>query len=59
MEEANRRVLRPYRKYLPLLPEWWHFRSRMAALDSFLVNYIRYSAGSEQGYWSPLTFKLL
>ena len=41
MEEANRRVLRPYRKYFPLLPEWWHFRSRMAALDNFLVNYIR------------------
>jgi len=43
MEEANSRVLRPYRMYLPLLPEWWRFRSRMAALDSFLKNYFRHA----------------
>jgi len=41
MEEANRRVLRPYRMYLPILPEWWRFHRRMRALNSFLINYFR------------------
>jgi len=40
MEEANARVLRPYRKYLPI-PAWWAFRSRMAALNGYLVGLIR------------------
>ncbi|GFH17720.1 uncharacterized protein HaLaN_14410, partial [Haematococcus lacustris] len=39
MEEANRRVLRPYRMYLPMLPEFWRFRWRMAELNNFLINY--------------------
>lgn len=36
MEEANHRVLRPYRSYLPT-PEWWRFRSNMASLNKYLV----------------------
>lgn len=46
MEEANRRVLRPYRSYLPILPEWWRFRSRMAKLNNFLITYFRCVPGS-------------
>mmetsp|Transcript_26506 Transcript_26506/g.67408 ORF Transcript_26506/g.67408 Transcript_26506/m.67408 type:complete len:518 (-) Transcript_26506:88-1641(-) len=41
MEEANKRVLRPYRMYLPLLPAWWQFRSRMARLNDYLITYFR------------------
>lgn len=41
MEEANQRVLRPYRMYLPLLPAWWQFRSRMTQLNTYLINYFR------------------
>jgi hypothetical protein len=41
MEEANRRVLRPWRMYLPLLPEFWKFRSRMTKLNTFLITYFR------------------
>jgi hypothetical protein len=41
MTEANQRVLRPYRMYLPVLPAWWAFRSRMAKLNEFLINYFR------------------
>lgn len=40
MEEANVRVLRPYRQYLPT-PAWFEFRSRMAKLNKFLVNFFR------------------
>lgn len=40
MEEANVRVLRPYREYLPT-PDWWRFRSRMAKLNSYLINFFR------------------
>lgn len=40
MEEANKRVLRPYRKYLPT-PEWFRFRRRMATLNAFLVGLLR------------------
>lgn len=40
MEEANTRVLRPYRKYLPT-PSWFAFRARMAALNGYLVGLIR------------------
>ena len=41
MTEANQRVLRPYRMYLPLLPAWWQFRARMAKLNDFLITYFR------------------
>ena len=40
MEEANARVLRPYRKYLPT-PAWFAFRSRMAKLNEFLIGFFR------------------
>mmetsp|Transcript_27719 Transcript_27719/g.60701 ORF Transcript_27719/g.60701 Transcript_27719/m.60701 type:complete len:523 (-) Transcript_27719:909-2477(-) len=40
MEEANQRVLRPHRKYLPT-PSWFQFRSRMNKLNDFLINYFR------------------
>ncbi|KAJ9506750.1 hypothetical protein QJQ45_013291 [Haematococcus lacustris] len=62
MEEANRRVLRPYRMYLPMLPEFWRFRWRMAELNNFLINYFR--SGSEaadlvgdRGAGAPQSFK--
>lgn len=42
MTEANTRVLRPYRMYLPILPAWWQFRSRMSKLNDYLINYFRY-----------------
>jgi hypothetical protein len=40
MEEANVRVLRPHRKYLPT-PSWFRFRRNMAALNAYLVGVIR------------------
>ncbi|WIA20786.1 hypothetical protein OEZ85_005147 [Tetradesmus obliquus] len=40
MEEGNKRVLRPHRKYLPS-PAWFAFKWRMARLNSFLTNLIR------------------
>ena len=40
MEEANLRVLRPYRRFLPI-PEWFRFRSRMAKLNAYLINFFR------------------
>jgi hypothetical protein len=40
MEEGNKRVLRPYRKYLPT-PDWFAFKWRMSQLNSFLVQLIR------------------
>ncbi|MEW5302059.1 MAG: hypothetical protein WDW36_004869 [Sanguina aurantia] len=40
MEEANLRVLRPHRKFLPT-PSWFQFRSRMAKLNTFLIGYCR------------------
>lgn len=40
MTEANRRVLRPYRMYLPT-PEWFRFRSRMQQLNTFLIDLFR------------------
>jgi hypothetical protein len=40
MEEGNKRVLRPYRKYLPT-PDWFAFKWRMSKLNSFLINLIR------------------
>lgn len=40
MEEANKRVLLPYRKWLPT-PAWWSFRSQMRALNGYLVGLIR------------------
>lgn len=40
MTEANARVLRPHRKYLPT-PEWFRFRSRMAQLNAYLVGMFR------------------
>jgi hypothetical protein len=40
MEEANTRVLRPHRKYLPT-PSWLKFRSNMAALNAYLKGVVR------------------
>jgi hypothetical protein len=39
MEEANVRVLRPHRKYLPT-PGWFRFRKNMAALNAYLVGVV-------------------
>jgi hypothetical protein len=41
MEEANLRVLRPYRQYLPT-PDWFTFRSCMGKLNAYLINLFRY-----------------
>lgn len=40
MTEGNKRVLRPYRKYVPI-PAWWKFKSNMKALNSYLIGLIR------------------
>lgn len=40
MEEANHRVLRPYRQWLPT-PDWFKFRSRMGQLNAYLINLFR------------------
>eukprot|EP00882_Tetradesmus_deserticola_P024320 GHRQ01026577.1.p1 GENE.GHRQ01026577.1~~GHRQ01026577.1.p1 ORF type:complete len:425 (+),score=136.65 GHRQ01026577.1:555-1829(+) len=40
MEEGNKRVLRPHRKYLPT-PDWFAFKWRMSQLNSFLTSLIR------------------
>jgi len=40
MEEANARVLHPYRKYL-LTPAWFQFHTRMGKLNTFLINFFR------------------
>lgn len=40
MEEGNKRVLRPHRKYLPT-PSWFSFKLRMARLNAFLTGLIR------------------
>ncbi|GLC42904.1 hypothetical protein PLESTB_001812700 [Pleodorina starrii] len=40
MSEANHRVLRPYRMYLPT-PEWFRFRTRMAKLNQYLIDLFR------------------
>eukprot|EP00873_Tetraselmis_striata_P039395 jgi/Tetstr1/459659/TSEL_005015.t1 len=41
MEESHRRVLQPFREYLPILPEWWLYRYRMHKLDSFIIGLLR------------------
>jgi hypothetical protein len=38
MTEANLRVLQPWRCYLPVLPAWWAFRSRMRRLNTCAGN---------------------
>ncbi|GIL69020.1 hypothetical protein Vretimale_17394 [Volvox reticuliferus] len=40
MSEANHRVLRPYRMYLPT-PEWFRFRTRMSKLNQYLIDLFR------------------
>jgi hypothetical protein len=40
MEEANVRVLHPYRKYIPS-KAWFQFNDRMAKLNTFLVDFFR------------------
>ncbi|EFJ45811.1 cytochrome P450 [Volvox carteri f. nagariensis] len=40
MNEANHRVLRPYRMYLPT-PEWFRFRTRMSQLNEYLIDLFR------------------
>eukprot|EP00879_Flechtneria_rotunda_P019652 GHRR01020649.1.p1 GENE.GHRR01020649.1~~GHRR01020649.1.p1 ORF type:complete len:480 (+),score=98.10 GHRR01020649.1:247-1686(+) len=47
MEEGNKRVLRPYRKYLPT-PAWFSFKYKMAQLNSFLTHLIRDRWGARQ-----------
>ena len=34
MTEANLRVLQPWRCYLPVLPAWWAFASRISRLNT-------------------------
>lgn len=41
MEESHRRVLQPFREYLPLLPEWWLYHYRMHKLNSFITGILR------------------
>lgn len=41
MTEANNRVLRPYRMWLPVLPAWWQFRSRINRLNNYLITFFR------------------
>jgi len=41
MEESHRRVLQPFREYLPLLPEWWLYHWRVHKLNSFISSIIR------------------
>lgn len=41
MEESHRRVLQPFREYLPLLPEWWLYHWRMHKLNSFIISLLR------------------
>mmetsp|Transcript_9707 Transcript_9707/g.27751 ORF Transcript_9707/g.27751 Transcript_9707/m.27751 type:complete len:390 (+) Transcript_9707:123-1292(+) len=55
MEESHRRVLQPFREYLPLLPEWWLYRWRMSKLNSFIINLLRkrHSARSTEPYEKP------
>lgn len=40
MEEANLRVLAPWREYLPT-PAWWLFNSRMRHLNSYILGLLR------------------
>jgi Cytochrome P450 len=40
MEEANVRVLAPWREYLPT-PTWWQFNSRMRSLNSYILGLLR------------------
>eukprot|EP00667_Euglena_gracilis_P004450 EG_transcript_4466 len=40
MEEANRRVLRPWRSYIPG-PEFFAFKRRVKALDAYIVGLLR------------------
>lgn len=40
MEEANVRVLAPWREYLPT-PAWWRFNSRMRSLNSYILGLLR------------------
>ncbi|KAG1681010.1 hypothetical protein FOA52_009970 [Chlamydomonas sp. UWO 241] len=53
MEEANLRVLHPYRKYIPSRA-WFQFNDRMAKLNTFLIDFFRTrwadrKAGRRQG----------
>ena len=41
MEESHRRVLQPFREYLPVLPEWWLYRWRMSKLNGFIIKLLR------------------
>lgn len=40
MEESNKRVLRPHRKYLPT-PSWFQYRQRVSQLNAFLIDLMR------------------
>jgi len=41
MEEANRRVLAPWRRYLFFLPAFWRYERRLAQLNAYLTRIIR------------------
>lgn len=47
MNEANLRVLRPYRAYLPT-PEWLRFHTRIAKLNQYLIDLFRWAAKLER-----------
>ena len=40
MTEANHRVLRPYRRFLPT-PAWFRFRNNVGRLNAYLINLFR------------------
>ena len=55
MTEANLRVLQPWRCYLPVLPAWWAFSSRMRRLNTCARQVqARSTASAESGPSAPL-----
>ena len=47
MEESNRRVLQPWRIYLPT-PAWWAFNSRIRQLNGYITSTLRARWASRQ-----------
>lgn len=52
MEEANLRVLAPWREYLPT-PAWWTFNSRMRRLNSYILGLLRKRWAARQNGLGP------
>ncbi len=58
MEEANRRVLSPWREWLPS-PAWWLFSSRMRRLNSYIIALLRKRWAARRAGNSPAKQDLL